>query len=155
MRVRPVPRWTVSFADLALLLLSFFILLHTGNAREVAAGARAAFSSQAAAGPLLEAPAAGLFEQGEARLTSDARTRLVGIGKAAAARGRALVVDSQGRDPAARRFDGWELAAARAAALARALSAGGVAEDRVRIVLAAGRGDEAVKEQKLIVRFGG
>ena len=155
MKVRPVPRWTVSFADLAVLLLSFFILLHAGSAREVAAGARAAFSSQTAAGPLLEESAARLFEPGEARLKSDARARLVGIGKAAAAGGRALVVDSQGRDPAARRFDGWELAAARAAALARALNEGGVAEDRVRIVLPAAQGDEAVKEQRLIVRFGG
>ena len=155
MRVRPVPRWTVSFADLALLLLSFFILLHTGSAREVAAGARAAFSSQSAPGPLLEEPAASLFEPGEARLKTDARARLVGMGRTAAAANRALVVDSQGRDPAARRFDGWELAAARAAALARALNEGGVAEDRVRIVLPAARGDEAVKEQRLIVRFGG
>jgi flagellar motor protein MotB len=155
MKVRPVPRWTVSFADLALLLLAFFILLHTGSAREVAAGARAAFSSQSAPGPLLEEPAASLFEPGEARLKPDAKARLVGMGNAAAAANRTLVVHSQGRDPAARRFDGWELAAARAAALARALNEGGVAEDRVRIVLPAGRGDEAVKEQRLVVRFGG
>jgi flagellar motor protein MotB len=155
MKLLSVPRWTVSFADLALLLLSFFILLHAGSAREVAAGARAAFSSQTAAGPLLEESAASLFEPGEARLKSDARARLVGIGRAAGARGRALVVDSHGRDPAARRFDGWELAAARAAALARALAEGGVAEDRVSIVLPAGRGEEGLKEQRLIVRFGG
>ena len=155
MKARPVPRWTVSFADLALLLLAFFILLHTRSAREVAAVGRAAFSSHAAAGPLLEESAASLFEPGEARLKPEVRARLIGIGKAAASAGRALVVDSQGRDPAARRFDGWELAAARAAALARVLSEAGVAEDRVRIVLPAGRGDEAVKEQRLIVRFGG
>ncbi len=155
MKAPPVPRWTVSLADLALLLLSFFILLHAGSAREVAAGARAAFSSQTAAGPLLEESAASLFEPGEARLKAGAKARLVGIGKAAVAGGRTLVVDSQGRDPGARRFDGWELAAARAAALARALSEGGVAEDRVRIVLPGGRGDGTVKEQRLIVRFGG
>ena len=155
MKVLRVPRWTVSFADLAVLLLSFFILLHAGSAREVAAGARAAFSSQTAAAPLLEKSAASLFEPGEARLKPDARALLLGIGTAAAAVDRALVVDSFGRDPAARRFDGWELAAARAAALARALNEGGVAEDRVRIVLPAEHGDKGVKEQKLIVRFGG
>lgn len=154
MKVMPVPRWTVSFADLAVLLLTFFILLHAGGAREVAAGARAAFSSQAAAGPLLEETAASLFEPGEARLNPEARARLVGIGTAAAAVGRELVVDSQGRDPAARRFDGWELAAARAAAVARALNKGGIAEDSVKIVLPAGRSNEGMKEQKLIVRFG-
>ncbi len=155
MKGRSVPRWTVSFADLALLLLSFFILLHAGSAREVAAAARAAFSSQTAAEPLMEESAALLFEPGEARLRSDAKARLVGIGRAAVGGGRTLVVDSRGRDPAARRFDGWELAAARAAALARALNEGGIAEDRVRIVLPGGRGDEGVKEQRLIVRFGG
>ena len=154
MKARSVPRWTVSFADLALLLLSFFVLLHVGSAREVAAGARAAFSSQASAGPLLEESAAALFEPGEARLKSGARVRMEGIGRAAAAQGRALIVVSQGRNPAARRFDGWELAAARAAALARALNEGGVAERRVRIVLPEERGEE-VEEQKLTVRFGG
>lgn len=155
MKARPIPRWTVSFADLALLLLSSLILLNAGSAHEVAAGARAAFSSQAIPGPLLEEPASRLFELGEARLKSDAKARLVGIGRTAAAGGRALVVDSYGRDPAAGRFDSWELAAARAAALARALNEGGVAEDRVRIVLPGGRRDEGVKEQRLIVRFGG
>jgi len=155
MKARSVPRWTVSFADLAVLLLSFFILLHAGSAREVSAGARAAFSSQAAAGPLLEESAASLFEPGEARMNTHARARMVGIARAAVAAGRPLVVDSQGRDPAARRFDGWELAAARAAALARALAEGGVAEDRVTIVLPAGRDNEGVKEQRLIVRFSG
>ena len=155
MKARSVPRWTVSFADLALLLLSFFILLHAGSTREVAAGARAAFSSKPAAGPLLEERAASLFEPGEARLTSHAKAQLFAIARAAVASGRTLVIDSQGRDPAAQRFDGWELAAARAAALARALSEGGVAEDRVRIVLPAARGEDEPKEQRLIVRFGG
>jgi flagellar motor protein MotB len=154
MKVRSVPRWTISFADLALLLLSFFILLHAGSAREFAAGARAAFSSQGAPQPLLEEPAASLFEPGEARLRPEAKAHLIGMGRAAAAGGRMLVVDSEGRDPGARRFDGWELAAARAAALARALNQGGVAEDHVRIVLPAGRGDEALTQQRLIVRFG-
>ena len=155
MNVRPAPRWTVSFADLALLLLAFFILVHAGNAREIVAGVRAAFSSQGLVGPLMEESAASLFEPGEARLTPDARLRLMNIGRAAGRGGRALVVDRQGRDPAARRFDGWELAAARAAALARALHEGGLAEDRVKIVLPEGRDEEGVKEQRVVIRFGG
>lgn len=150
-----LPRWTVSFADLALLLLAFFVLLHAGGAREVAAGARAAFSSQPAEGPLLDESAASLFEPGEARLKAPAMARLVAIGGTAAAKGRSAVVESRGRDASARRFDGWELAAARAAALARALGEGGLAEERVRIVLPAGRDGEEVREQRLVVRFGG
>lgn len=155
MKARSLPRWTVSFADLALLLLAFFILLHAGSAREVAAGARAAFSAEPPAGPLLDEAAAKLFEPGEARLTAAYRARLLGIGKAAAAAGRAVVVDSRGRDRGARRFDGWELAAARAAATARALNEGGVAEDEVRIVLPDSRDDKEAEGQRLVVRFGG
>jgi flagellar motor protein MotB len=150
-----LPRWTVSFADLVLLLLAFFVLLHAGSAREVAAGARAAFSSDPVQGPMLDETAASLFEPGEARLRAAAKIRLVAIGKTIVGNGRAAVVESRGRDPAAHRFDGWELAAARAAALARALSEGGAAEDKVKIILPGGRDGEDVKEQRLVVRFGG
>jgi flagellar motor protein MotB len=146
-----LPRWTVSFADLALLLLAFFILLQAGNARQVAAGARAAFSSEVPAGPLLNARAEALFEPGEARLKPAARSKLIGIGRAAAASGKRLIVDSEGRDNGARRFDAWELAAARAAATARALSQGGVAEDEVSIIVPGGREDKDIKGQRLIV----
>ncbi len=149
-----LPRWSVSFADLALLLLGFFVLLHAGNAREVAAGARAAFSDKPAPSALLEARAAALFEPSEARLTFAARARAREIGRRAAAAGRSLEVIGEGRDPAARRFDSWELAAARTAALARAIGEGGLAEDKIQITLPAGRGAEAEKGQTLVVRFG-
>jgi hypothetical protein len=39
-----VPRWAISFADLALLLLAFFVLLRAGDAAQVASAARAAFA---------------------------------------------------------------------------------------------------------------
>lgn len=136
MRAPALPRWAVSFADLALLLLAFFVMLQAGNARQVAAGARAAFSSGPVAGPLLDAPAAALFEAGEARLLPGARERLHGIGRTAGAAGRALVIQSHGVDRGARRFDAWELSAARAAALARALEEGGLREDRIEIAFA-------------------
>ena len=76
MSALPVPRWAVSFADLVMLLLAYFVLLHIGDERTVLAGARAAFSGKAAAGPLFEAPAASLFEPGEARLKPGARLHL-------------------------------------------------------------------------------
>lgn len=151
MRRAAMPRWAVSFADLSLLLLAFFVLLHAGNAREVAASARAAFAGEPLPGPLLEARADSLFEPGEARLTAAAKARLLRIARLSK---RPLVVESEGRDAGARRFDGWELAAARAAAVARALSEGGVAEERVSIILPRGNESRA-KGQRLIVRAGG
>jgi hypothetical protein len=38
-------------------------------------------------------------------------------------------------DPATRRLDGWELAAARVAAIARAVKAGGLNESRIEVVM--------------------
>jgi flagellar motor protein MotB len=144
-----VPRWAVSFADLALLLLAFFVMLQAGNARQVAAGARAAFSSEAPAGQLIDAPASELFEPGEARLLPHARARLQGVGRTAAAAKRSLLVQSRGLDGSAKRFDAWELSAARSAALARALEEGGLRENRIEIGFA--RDGAAV--QRLTVKF--
>ncbi len=155
MRVQHLPRWALSLADISMLLLGFFILLHAGDAREVAAGARAAFSTAPLQGPLLDSEADALFEPGEARLNDPARRRLAAMAAVAARAERRLVVESKGRDPAARRFDGWELAAARAAAVARALEDGGLKDGRVAVAMpGTGRKDEAGK-QRLIVRYGG
>ena len=154
MKALSIPRWAISFADLALLLLAFFVLLHAGNARDVAAGARAAFSAEPLPRPLFQEEAAALFEPGEARLRPGTYARLVGIGRAAAVGCRSLVVESEGRDIAARRFDGWELAAARSAALARALSAGGLSEDRVEIVLSRASRNTGLRAQRLTIRHG-
>lgn len=154
MKAERLPRWAISFADLALLLLAFFVLLHAGSARDVAAGARAAFSAEPLPRPLLKEEAAALFERGEARLRPYGYARLVRIGRESAGNGRSLIVESEGRDPAGRRFDGWELAAARSAALARALSEGGLSEDRVEILLARGGRNEAPKTQTLTIRRG-
>jgi len=155
MKAAGLPRWAISFADLALLLLCFFALLHAGSARQVAAGARVAFSGERIPAPLLEERAASLFEPLEARLRPSAHARLLGIGARAAQAGRSLSVESEGRDPAAHRFDGWELAAARAAALARALNEGGLAEDRIDIVLPRRGQDRRARAQSLIVRHVG
>src|SRR3546814_4581732 len=89
----PVSRWAVSFADLALLLLGFFVLLYAGRAdvRDVAERARAALDSEAAvADEVFDWAGTSLFASGEARLTDSARAELVTIGKAAARTGRTV-----------------------------------------------------------------
>ena len=151
MRPLQAPGWTVSFADLVLLLLAFFVLLQSTGGRGVAAAARAAFSDTAAVDPpLLAAPAASLFEPGEARLTARARAQLATLA-AAAPEGGTVVVTSEGRNAGARRFDGWELAAARTAALARALAEGGVPEQRIVIRMPAH--DSGKGRQELTIRL--
>lgn len=155
MRARSYPGWALSLADLTLLLLGFFILLHAGDAREVAAGARAAFSSDPLQGPLLDSDADSLFASGEARLNEAARQRLAAIAVVAARAERSLVVESEGRDPAARRFDGWELAAARSAAVARALEQGGMPEGKVAVAMPGTDRKEDARKQRLTVRYGG
>lgn len=148
---RAVPRWALSFADLTLLLLGFFVMLYasTANMRDVAASTRAAFGGEASAAALLDGDAAAMFEPGEARLVTPARERLRAIGARATAAGWTLTVESVGRDATAHRFDGWELAAARAAAVARGLQDGGLAEDRVEIAMPS-RGPET--GQRLTIR---
>ena len=153
MKAHAVPRWAISLADIMMLLLGFFILLQAGKATDVAAGARAAFSMEPKPRALLTTEAAALFEPGEARLRQTARARIAGIGAAAARAKRPVVVESHGRDRGARRFDAWELAAARAAALARALSEAGLTEDRVQVVMP-GTVEKEARGQRLVVRYG-
>ena len=110
----PVPRWAVSFADLILLLLGCFVLLH---AMESARPKTAAAAPPAVGRQQLEASA--LFESGEARLTPAGEAAL-----AAAARrwaGRDIRVIGSGAGEGSGRLDRFELAAARTAAVARAL----------------------------------
>lgn len=128
-------RWAVSLADLSLILLTFFVLLRGVEESTAVIAARSAFSTDTYDPILLHVPGASLFEPSEARLRSDARRQLRAIG-ARTARGSArLVVESIGQDASGRRFDAWELAAARAAAVAHALTDGGMPQDRIRIAM--------------------
>jgi len=124
-----VPRWAVSFADLVLLLLGCFVLLHAMEAQRPKADAVAAPRAALPAGQLLAADS--LFEVGEARLTEAGRARLLGI--AGSLRGGGVTVSGRGTGEAGLRLDRFELAAARTAAVARALREGGVAEAGIAV----------------------
>jgi flagellar motor protein MotB len=126
------PRWALSFADLCLLLLAFFVLLQSrnGDRAQMAASMRAAFGDAAPA-TAQHYPASSLFEPGEAVLKPEQRARFVALGRHAAA----IRITGDGMDPANHRLDAWELAAARVAAVARAVQAGGVPESRIEILM--------------------
>ena len=120
-------RWAVSFADLCLLLLGFLLILQAKpEPKELATGMRAAFAPSR---PSATAKAATLFEPGEAILTEAGQRFAADFARSAGT--APILVSSAGTDGGAARFDGWELAAARAAALARALVATGVPEGRI------------------------
>lgn len=147
MKATRAPRWAVSFADLCLLLLGFFILLQAqnGEPQRLAAGLRAAFGENQWEKQRQNAfRAAALFEPGEAVLTPAATATLRQIGARARSENNSIHIVSEGSDPGTRRFDRWELAAARAAAIGRAIRAGGIDERRIDIAIpsVSGRGDE-------------
>jgi hypothetical protein len=132
----PMPRWALSFTDLCLVLLGFFIILHVqaSHQSQLASGLRTAFGSGVAHGlDSHDLDPARLFERHEAVLLPAARTMLAGIGRDAARRGADVRIESIGVDPATHRFDAWELAAARTTAIARAVAAGGLDERRIAL----------------------
>jgi len=116
-----LPRWAVSFADLILLLLGCFVMLH---AIESARPKAAAGFNRASLAESEAVRAAALFEAGEARLTPAGET-VIG---AAAQRwpDRNILLVSHGAAEGSDRLDRFELAAARAAAVARSLRNHGV-----------------------------
>lgn len=138
----PVPRWAVSFADLFLLLLGCFVLLHAMAASRAPAGAEAA-----AAGPAGGYSAADLFQAGEAVLKPQARAMLQAEGRRLA--GHEVRILSAGTAEAGGRLDRFELSAARAAAVGRALQEGGVRDRDVAIAIADSSSQTA--EQRIAV----
>jgi flagellar motor protein MotB len=129
----PVPRWAVSFADLILLLLGCFVLLHAMEAARPHAAAAASTASEASGWR-----AAELFEPGEAVLKPAARTALETEGRRLA--GRAVGIVSSGTAEAGGRLDRFELSAARAAAVGRALQEGGVRDRDIAVAIAESSG---------------
>jgi flagellar motor protein MotB len=135
----PLPRWAVSFADLVLLLLGCFVMLHAMEAARprTAAAAPAAPSSQPAAAPERAFNASEVFQSGEALLTPEAREALRAEGAHLA--GHAVRIQSNGTGEDGGRLDRFELAAARAAAVGRALREGGLGEGQIAIAMGDGR----------------
>lgn len=127
-------RWAVSFADLLLLLLGFFILLQASGQKRDAmlAQVRQQFGGRAVAKDM-ELRAAELFLPDEALLSGQGRAALAKVAAGLRSGSGRIDISSLGTDPARRRFDPWDLAAARLGAVAREFKAQGLASDRLRI----------------------
>lgn len=126
-------RWALSFADLLLLLLGFFVMLQASGSRRDAmlAQVSARFGGRPAA-RATELQVSGLFLPDEALLTAAGRHRLSTLARQVGPR-QAVELRSSGVAATRRRFDEWDLAAARLGAVARALQSEGVAQDRLTI----------------------
>ena len=127
-------RWALSFADLALLLLGFFVLLQASGSRRDQAlrGIGAQFGASASPSDI-NLSLSALFVPGEAMLLPEGRAHLIATALPLAKDGGMLEIQSFGTEPGQRRFDAWDLAAARLGAVARALQEAGIAQHRLRI----------------------
>jgi hypothetical protein len=140
----------MSFADLCMVLLGFLLLLqaHRGDSAALGQGLRAAFGGPSPR--MFDEVAAPLFEPGEAVLLDAARSRFADVGRRAAGGQGVVHVESVGTDADARRFDAWELAAARTASIARAIQSGGLEARRIDVSIG-GTGPVAGKGQHVRV----
>lgn len=151
-------RWVLSFADLALLLVAFFVMMQAqvSDRLKLAAGMRGAFGGQGegAAGDasIRGVSAAAVFEPGEAILKPAEATRLKALGTQAARANKRILVASQGREGQSARLDSWELAAARTTAVARAIRMGGVPDARIEIAIPPMRASEPARGQRITIQ---
>lgn len=109
-------RWAISFADLALILLAAFAMLYAMQP----AGPSGA-TSLPASSRSVELMARDLFEPGEARFSAAGRARVLILGRTLSG---SIELESAGHEGGSHRLDAYELAAARAMALARLLRDG-------------------------------
>jgi hypothetical protein len=126
-------RWAISFADLCLLLLGFLILAQARPDKTRLPARLPDVPKNPAPDATAQLVAARLFEPGEAVLTEAGRQAIAEV--AARIGQRRLRLESLGADRATSRLDAWELAAARAAAVARQLVADGLPEDRILLAI--------------------
>jgi flagellar motor protein MotB len=127
-------RWALSFADLSLLMLGFFVLLQAnqGTQDEALAGLNSYFAGLKEPNQT-DLPADQLFASGEALLSQPGHNRLLAAARPFA-QGKSIIrIQSLGMARGEHRFDAWDLSAARLGAVARALVAAGIAPDRIRI----------------------
>lgn len=144
-------RWVLSFADLCLVLLGFFVMLHAqkSDQTQLSQTMRKAFGNrQVVPGMQSEAIATGpMFEPAEAVLKPESRARFQKLGRDALISGEHIRLISAGRDQGSIRLDAWELSAARTTAIARAIGRGGLPEQRIEISIAPMRDDQDVSGQ--------
>jgi len=151
-------RWILSFADLALLLLAFFVMMQAqmGDRLKLAAGLRDAFGGGGRTGnrpslPVESFAAARIFERDEAILKAGEAARIEAIGAAAARSKQRVTVSSRGRDGHSARLDSWELAAARTTAVARAIRKGGLPDAMIEIAIPPMRASEPPLGQRISI----
>ena len=152
-------RWVLSFADLSLVLLAFFVMMQAqvGDRLKLAAGMRGAFGGDAGQGAgdgqsVQGFTAATIFEGNEAILKPEQAARLKAIGATAAWAKQRVLVASQGRDGQSARLDSWDLAAARTTAVARAIRMGGVPDAMIEIAIPPMRASDPAKGQRISVQ---
>lgn len=146
--------WAISFADLCMLLLGFFVMLHaqSNQGKQLVDGIKNAFGGRAVpVAKTHDLDPLYLFEAGEALLRPEARAQLIEIGRGAAQRGSRVRIESIGIDPGSRRFDGWELAAARTAAIGRAVQEGGLSDQAITISIPAMGADKDRTGQRIAI----
>ncbi|MBN8818233.1 MAG: OmpA family protein [Sphingomonas sp.] len=128
-------RWALSFADLCLLLLGFFVLLQANQAtRDKALAGLGTYFGAIEAPRQVDLTAGDIFEPGEALLNARGRAAVTKTAAAFASNNEIVQIQSIGIERGRYRFDAWDLAAARLGAIARALTAAGVPQARLRIV---------------------
>lgn len=151
-------RWVLSFADLALLLLAFFVMMQAqvSDRIKLAASMRDAFGGNGKGSRSDELIygliAARAFEAGEAILKPGDAARLKAIGAQAAKAKQRVIIASQGRDGQSQRLDSWEMAAARTTAVARAIRRGGLSDAMIEITIPPMRASEPIRGQRISVQ---
>ena len=144
-------RWALSFADLALLLLGFFVLLQASNGRqrEVVSGVAQEFGAPAKPADMVLAR--GLFQRGEALLTPAGEQTVAAVAARHHSSKSMVEIRSIGLDSDTNRFDSWDLAAARLGAAARALAAHGIARERI-VIRGLDQQSESRTGQQILIR---
>lgn len=145
-------RWAISFADLCLLLLGFFVLLQANSSRqrEVMNEIARQFGAPQAVSERLVAKQ--IFQPGEAMLTPAGMARLAAIARTHGRETGSIEIHSIGQDRVTTRYDGWDLAAARLGAVARTLVAQGI--DRKRLTIRGlDQGQKGAGEQSFTIVY--
>jgi outer membrane protein OmpA-like peptidoglycan-associated protein len=109
------------------------VLLQASNARKHEVVNEIARQFGASADHSEQLRAKVLFQPNEAMLSPAGEQALRAIAAARLKSGEGIEIHSIGQDAAAMRYDGWDLAAARLGAVARALNHYGIAQSKISI----------------------